>query len=157
MTDRDQIGISSAWENGHFLYEDNDPNLIPGANYKYAVAGVNYLGEGFNSNELSSLFGEILASNIRSNTTLSGIYISDGTIVSNNAVLTINPGAEITFRNGASLIVNGRLNVNGTPQNKAVFDFIKMDRSKRNGIKTFLGGAIQINNAVIKNAYTGII
>jgi hypothetical protein len=110
MTDRDQIGISSAWENGHFLYEDNDPNLIPGANYKYAVAGVNYLGEGFNSNELSSLFGEMLASNIRSNTTLSGVY----TIVSKNAVLTINPGAKITFRNGASLIVNGRLKAGRT-------------------------------------------
>jgi hypothetical protein len=110
MTDRDKIGISSAWDNGHFFYEDNDPNLIPGANYKYAVAGVNYLGEGFNSNELSSLFGEMLASNIRSNTTLSGVY----TIVSKNAVLTINPGAKITFRNGASLIVNGRLKAGRT-------------------------------------------
>jgi hypothetical protein len=48
MTDNDAIGIAAATS-----YLDDDPDLISNYSYKYAVAGVNLEGEGYNSNEIS--------------------------------------------------------------------------------------------------------
>lgn len=48
MADNDIIGITTLSE-----YLDDDYNLVSNESYKYAVAGVNWAGEGYNSNELS--------------------------------------------------------------------------------------------------------
>ena len=48
MTDNDVIGIETATS-----YLDEDPELISNYSYKYAVAGVNFEGEGYNSNLIS--------------------------------------------------------------------------------------------------------
>lgn len=51
LTNSDEIGISSTNQ-----YVDDDPDLILGTEYRYAVAGVNLIGEGLNSNEKIVLF-----------------------------------------------------------------------------------------------------
>jgi hypothetical protein len=48
MSDNDIIGITTLTE-----YLDDDYDLVSNESYKYAVAGVNWAGEGYNSNELA--------------------------------------------------------------------------------------------------------
>jgi hypothetical protein len=64
MTNENKIDITTGYEcvegNCYSYYEDKDPNLVPGVLYKYSVAGVNAIGEGFSSNELSVLCGQPL-------------------------------------------------------------------------------------------------
>ena len=66
MTNKDVVGITSYFNDNYYEFIDKDPNLIPGRNYKYSVAGVNYNGEGYNSNELSLIYGYLLPNNITS-------------------------------------------------------------------------------------------
>jgi len=56
MTNKNKIAISSAWDT-HFYYIDDDTSLVNGLTYKYSIAGVNSIGEGLNSNELSAFYG----------------------------------------------------------------------------------------------------
>ncbi len=118
MTDNDIIGITTGFtcdESDCFsLYIDEDSDLIPGVTYKYAVAGVNYAGEGFNSNELSVMFGSALPTSITSSCTLGGAYYGNSCVISNNATVVIYPRVRInlnslTVNQGSKIIANGSL------------------------------------------------
>ena len=67
--------------------------------------------------------------------------------------LTLQPGSEIKFHNGASLIVNGTLIAQGTYQQQITLDFVN---SQGNGISVRNGGTINLDYCKIKNASTGI-
>jgi len=56
------------------------------------------------------------------------VYVVDGSVVIGlNAKLTVEPGAIIKFKEGSSLIIDGNLEVNGTPSNKSYFTSFKDD------------------------------
>lgn len=158
MTNNDAIGISQAMvqnSNNYYFY-DNTAGNIPGQEYKYAVAGVNYEGEGLNSNELLETFGELLPAIISSNATLDGHYYSNGTTVNSNVIVTVQDGVDFVFENNSSMIVNGILDIAGVSSNKVTFDFVSQNTTTKNGIKINHGGSANINNALIKNAYNGV-
>jgi murein DD-endopeptidase MepM/ murein hydrolase activator NlpD len=117
MTDNDVIGICSHPSE----YYDDSAELKPGVSYKYAVAGVNYAGEGYNSNMLSEIYGELLPATISSNTQLDGVYYSDGTTISNGYTVTIAPGTRIKINSGKSIVNNGIINAQGTSPNPIKF------------------------------------
>ncbi|MDD5231220.1 MAG: peptidoglycan DD-metalloendopeptidase family protein, partial [Candidatus Marinimicrobia bacterium] len=117
MSDNDVIGICSHPTE----YYDDSAELQPGVSYKYAVAGVNYAGEGYNSNMLSEIYGELLPTTISSNTQLDGVYYSDGTIISNGYTVTIAPGTIIKVNVGKSIVINGTVNAQGTSPNPIKF------------------------------------
>ncbi len=110
MTDLDVVDISAS--TGFF---DCDIQLSPGIQYKYAVAGVNQIGEGPNSNTATVLFGQQLPSNITSNTTLSGgWYTSNSVTIPYGVFVNVNPGARFSMGPGCSIYSYGKLVVNGS-------------------------------------------
>ncbi|MFH1525418.1 MAG: hypothetical protein ABIG69_02025 [Bacteroidota bacterium] len=100
--------------------------------------------------------------NITENTTLSGnVRIGGNLTVASNKTLTIAAGTNLVFENGASLIIDGTLNVNGTSGNEVLFDFQYPQWNPsmgidKNGIKINSTGIANISHAEIRNAYTGI-
>ncbi|MBU1679733.1 MAG: S8 family serine peptidase, partial [Bacteroidetes bacterium] len=82
-----------------------------------------------------------------------GTVTQDLTIPSSET-WTFEPGVTVTFENGASLIVNGELDINGTSGNKVTFDFVAKNE---NGIKINSGATANFTYAKIKNAYKGIL
>jgi hypothetical protein len=126
MSDDHFIGIASL-----DYYEDSDHHLVPGATYKYAVAGVNLNGEGANSNELTSVYGQELPSTINSSTTLDyAWYLNNDVTITSNSILILNPGTKIGLGYMKSIIVeNGsKILSNGTEDN--FVKFMPIDFSK---------------------------
>jgi len=77
-------------------------------------------------------------------------------VVPQNVKLTINAGANLTFmKSGKLLILDGQLEVKGTPTNKVEFDFVAKHWSAANGIFAYRT-PLKISNAIIKNASCGI-
>jgi hypothetical protein len=126
MSDDHFIGIASL-----DYYEDGDHQLVPGVSYKYAVAGVNLNGEGSNSNELTSVYGQALPSTINNSTTLNYAWYSyNDVVITGNSILTLNPGTKIGLGYLKSIIVeNGsKILSNGTEDN--FVKFMPIDFSK---------------------------
>lgn len=98
---------------------------------------------------------------ITSNTIWVGFkVVSEDVTVNNGVTLTVNsysnpvnPSTEIIFLNGAKLLVNGTLIVNGSYTKKITFDFIEKNG---NGIQVNSGGTANISYANISNAAYGI-
>jgi hypothetical protein len=77
-------------------------------------------------------------------------------VVPQNVKLTVNAGANLTFmKSGKLLILDGQLEVKGTPTNKVEFNFVAKNWSAANGIFAYRT-PLKINNAIIKNASCGI-
>ncbi len=74
-------------------------------------------------------------------------------IVPAGITLRIESGANITFYNGSSLIVNGSLVVDG---GTTYYNFLSQNTSTQNGIKINAGATATISYAVITNGYYGI-
>ncbi len=94
---------------------------------------------------------------VTNETIRTGTYTVDTTlIVPQNVKLTINAGAKLTFmKSGKLLILDGQLEVKGTPTNKVEFDFVAKNWSAANGIFAYRT-PLKISNAIIKNASCGI-
>ncbi|MCF7886452.1 MAG: T9SS type A sorting domain-containing protein, partial [Candidatus Marinimicrobia bacterium] len=148
IDDSDQIGITS----NNYEYYDDSGELIPGNEYKYAVAGVNVVGEGYNSNTKCAIFGEELENIISNNLSLDGSYYSNGTIVENGVTLDIDPGSEINFAPNASLEVNGTLDAQGTESEPIVFN----SSVTWDGINLVNTSNSNLKYCEIKNASNGI-
>jgi parallel beta-helix repeat protein len=83
--------------------------------------------------------------------------ITGNITVNNGVTLTISPGANISFPNGAKLIVNGTLNAQGASSTPITFDFISPNSSTNNGIQFNSGSSgSTISYCRILNAYRGI-
>ena len=54
--------------------------------------------------------------------------------IASGAVLTVSPGASVTIRNSAALLVNGQLSAVGTSSQRITFDFLAPSSSAGNGI-----------------------
>jgi parallel beta-helix repeat protein len=54
--------------------------------------------------------------------------------VASGAVLTVSPGASVTIRNSAALLVNGQLSAVGTSSQRITFDFLAPSSTAGNGI-----------------------
>lgn len=80
-------------------------------------------------------------------------FINDITINSGKT-LTIQPGTEIDFYNGAKLTVNGNLNAVGTSGNHITFNFV--DKASSNGLKFYPGSGGTLRYCDIENAYNGV-
>jgi parallel beta-helix repeat protein len=90
---------------------------------------------------------------ITSNTTWEGVFIIDGDVTVNSGVtLNICPKANITFINGASLILNGTLTANGST-GRITFNFVSKNN---NGITVNSGGTANISYSDISYALNGI-
>ena len=70
-----------------------------------------------------------------------------------NGTMTLQPGTDIQFYNGASLMVNGTLSAQGTYSQQITLDFVN---SQGNGINVRNGGTVNLDYCKIKNASTGI-
>jgi hypothetical protein len=70
--------------------------------------------------------------------------------------LVIRPGTQVTFTNGASLIVNGTLTAVGTISSPITFNFSSISPSTQNGIKYNTSSSGNISYCKILNAYNGI-
>lgn len=79
-------------------------------------------------------------------------FISNLT-VGGGKTLTIQPGTELRFYNGSSIIVNGSLLMQGTFAEQIILDFVNNQSS---GISVRNGGTINLDYCTIKNASTGI-
>ena len=92
-----------------------------------------------------------------SETVPSGNFSIDTTLtVPDNVKLTVNAGANLTFmKSGKLLILDGQLEVKGTPTNKVEFNFFAKNWSAGNGIFAYRT-PLKISNATIKNASCGI-
>ena len=98
--------------------------------------------------------GQNLINSLTENLIWSGnIDITSNYTVPNGQTLTILSGTIVQFSNGASLIVNGTLNAQGSSTNKITFDFVSPNQ---NGIKVNQGSTVTFNHVIIKNAYQGI-
>ncbi|MBW6534860.1 MAG: peptidoglycan DD-metalloendopeptidase family protein [Mariniphaga sp.] len=99
MSDNDLIGITTLTE-----YLDDDNDLVSNESYKYAVAGVNWAGEGYNSNELSITLPcynkEI------SNKVYMGYAVENGCNLSIHDV-EIKSGANVLFKTDESVTITG--------------------------------------------------
>lgn len=90
--------------------------------------------------------------------------ILGGLIIDTNATLTLQPGVRLYFNADAPLIVDGTLQVNGTVSDSVVFQGNRLDEPYSDfpgswpGIY-FRGSSRnnQLNHAVIKNAYQGVV
>ncbi len=141
-----------------------DSDLIAGRDYKWVIEykpfyDNYYVGYevGWKTKEITFTHNLTMPTYIEGSYAISGAYTSSANVdVSIWGSLTLNAGASITFQNGASLIVNGTLEVDGTSSNKATFDFVAQNATLKNGIKVNTGGTAIINNAIIKNAYNGV-
>ncbi len=101
MTNDHCVGIASAE-----YYQDDDPLLVPGVTYKYAVAGINVLGEGSNSNEIECIYGQALPSQINSSRTLNNAWYANNNVsITGNSTLTISAGTKIALGHRISIIV----------------------------------------------------
>ncbi|MCL5027795.1 MAG: right-handed parallel beta-helix repeat-containing protein [Bacteroidetes bacterium] len=96
--------------------------------------------------------------NITRNATLApGTWnINQNVTVNSGVSLTIQPGTNLVFTNGASLIVNGNLNISGTSASNVVLDFVSPSTSPINCIWAYAGSQINIDYAEIKNAALAI-
>lgn len=144
-------------EAGDFAFYSN-----PNSNYY-----VNSSGEGYAQNIVSGFSMKNLRT--ENNQVKADFYINDLMITGSKTLtvgkwyfhnslnvagtLTILPGTEIQFRNGASLIVNGTLQAQGTYQQQITFDFVN---NQSNGISVRNGGIVNLDYCKIKNASTGI-
>jgi len=85
-------------------------------------------------------------------------YYSEGTEITSSGKLVVQEGSEIEFRNNSRLKVYGQLEVNGTTNAPAVFNFLD-----KYAIKTCIwvyndpNSKIDIEAAEIKNSYRGIV
>ncbi|MBU0561731.1 MAG: right-handed parallel beta-helix repeat-containing protein [Bacteroidetes bacterium] len=84
------------------------------------------------------------------------ITVGGDLTVPSGRTLTVASGSQLTFTNNSSLIVDGTLNVNGTTTEKVIFDFVAQNSTTQNGIKINNGASVNIDHAIIKNAYRGI-
>ncbi|MGE5620972.1 MAG: C25 family cysteine peptidase [archaeon] len=99
----------------------------------------------------------ITGGTLTSNETWSGQLTVLGDITVNPGVsLTIKPDANLTFKNGSSLISNGTLTIAGTASSPVSFDFVAQNSTLVNGIKLTPSSSSTISYANIKNAYHGI-
>lgn len=103
MTDYDVIGITTATN-----YLDDNSDLISNYSYKYAVAGVNWAGEGYNSNELSITL-PCFTKNIN-NKIYMGYTNEKGCHLSIHDV-EIKSGASVIFDADESIEINGEFEV----------------------------------------------
>lgn len=92
----------------------------PGKAYIYAVAGVNEIGEGMNSNDVTVTmpsYGTITSQRI-----WKGVFvITNDVVVNSNAVLTVMPGSTVKFNTGIKLRVLGTLAAEGRDFNPITF------------------------------------
>jgi M6 family metalloprotease-like protein len=144
-------------EAGDFAFYSN-----PNSNYY-----INSSGETYAQNIVSGFSMKNLR--IDNNQAKADFYIDDLTITGSKTLtvgkwyfhnslniagtLTILPGTEIQFHNGASLIVNGTLQAQGTFQEQITLDFVD---GQSNGINVRNGGTVNLDYCQIKNAATGI-
>lgn len=82
------------------------------------------------------------------------IKIVDDVTVASNATLTIDNGTTIEVANGASLTVNGHLQINGTSGSHVAFS--NSGTGSWTGIKIISGGTITATYADIENATQGV-
>ena len=144
------------------LYHINFAGYEPGT-YKIIISAIPYNNADYGSYAVQPVVKEFI---VNYGNVLSGnVIFNESYTVDYDETLTIEAGSYLTFNNGASLIVNGTLNVNGTTSSKVVFDFVSQNSTTKNGIKinstiningTYYYPKGIINNAIIKNAYNGV-
>ncbi len=103
------------------------PGLDRSRTYYFAVVGYNDTN-GFNPEVTTASWSDPYAGNISANTTIGGsgasvVNIYHSMVVTNNAVLTIQPGTTVLFAPGTSLTVaEGQLSANGTALAPIILD-----------------------------------
>ncbi len=97
--------------------------------------------------------------NINTTLTEGKWYFDNSITVNSGAVLTINAGVEIIFKEGCSLIVNGTVNILGASQNPVVFTCSKSNpnRGDWEGINLNFGSTANINYINVNYAENGIL
>lgn len=139
----------------------------PNSNWYNTASGQNYsqnIVNGFSIKNLRTESGAVRADfslndfTITTNTTLSkGDWFFENSItVSSGVSLTIQPGSNINFKNGASLLVNGALNATGTSSSPINFNFLSPNSTTENGIQINSGATASITHCNITNAYCGV-
>ncbi|GAB1444088.1 hypothetical protein MASR2M39_29340 [Ignavibacteriales bacterium] len=85
------------------------------------------------------------------------ITVEAAVTISNNAVLTVQPGKTLKFINNSKLVLigGGKLKALGTTNNKITFNFVSKNWTAGNGIFNYNKSAV-IKNALIKNASVGL-
>lgn len=143
-------------EAGDFAFYSN-----PNSNY-YINSSENYaqnIVNGFSMKNLRTENNQVKADFYVNDFTITGsktltvgrwYFHNDLTVV---GTLTLQPGTEIRFKNGASLVVNGTLLAQGSYQQQITLDFVN---NQNNGISVRNGGTINLDYCQIKNASTGI-
>ncbi|MCH8068334.1 MAG: right-handed parallel beta-helix repeat-containing protein, partial [Candidatus Marinimicrobia bacterium] len=133
-----------------------DLGCTPGQQYIYAVAGVNYYGEGPNSDDALSTTPTY--GTITTRRTWSGDFTITGNVVVNSgAILTVSPGTTARFASGKKLRVYGTLVAEGMSFNPITFT--------RSGSSGYWDGiwfedsaddASQLSNIIIDKAKYGV-
>ncbi len=86
-------------------------------------------------------------------------YIIASTLIVDAGVsLTLQPGTELKFQSGASLVVNGSLVVSGTAQDNVVFTSNQLSKAIGDwtGISVAASGMVTIDYALIEYAVNGV-
>ncbi len=105
-----------------------------------------------------------LPANITEDTVLTPGIIPQPYIISSNLTIDegvsfiVQPGAELRFEAGLSLVVNGKLIINGTAQNRAIFisSQVQPVTGSWAGIEVEGGGVVIIDYVVIEHAINGL-
>jgi len=122
--------------------DDNDGNIFNGTPHDDQIC------DAFVNDH--NIYGSYLAGNLN---------ITNDIITENGKSLTIIPGTNLNFTNGASLTIGnyGTLTANGTAAAPITFDFVSPNSTTQNGIKFTTNISMgTINYCQIRNAYRGI-
>ncbi|HUI28936.1 MAG TPA: protease pro-enzyme activation domain-containing protein [Candidatus Acidoferrales bacterium] len=148
------IGANNASLGGfHDIATGN--NAWPGSSGKFSAVSGYDLCTGW-----GTPYGQNLINAITASVWAGTVNISSNFTVPSGVSLLVLPGTHVTFSNGASLIVNGALNVAGTASSPITFDFGSPNSSTQNGI-TVNGCSscypnAYIRYATIEHAYRGV-
>jgi hypothetical protein len=89
--------------------------------------------------------------------TISGNYYAKGNIIIKNGSIVNGDNGKIIFEDGKKLKIEGTASINGTAQNKLVFEFESPGSGETEyGIVVESGGSLSISYCEVNNAKTGI-
>jgi hypothetical protein len=89
--------------------------------------------------------------------TISGNYYAQGNIIIKNGSIVNGDNGKIIFEDGKKLKIEGTATINGTAQNKLVFEFESPGSGETEyGIVVESGGSLSISYCEVNNAKTGL-